>query len=207
MKIENPFEFEAYDIILATDFVSNDSRPWMGSMYRCLSGPIPFYDYANYLLTAAGNPGSSYTATLNGSDNTVGGITLHVPSFLTSSVSSLNALVQYWLMVDSLDVQVQVTVHGTQLYKVGKDQTALTPVSAPPNGYTERPQYSYGTDFIPTLTITNTNPSATIAATGANQGVLLWGNRYQLEPLSDADAEMAFNSHRFSSITIVPPNF
>lgn len=208
MKHESQFLINAYDYLLITDLVTERSAPYVNALYQCLSGPIDFYDYVNYYLTGAGTPGATYIVTLNGADNTVSGLTLHVPNLQTTQQQGiLSALVQWWLMVDSLDVEMQVKIHGTNLLQLSKDQTYLTGSNAAVNGYTEMPHYSYGTDFIPQLVLTNTS-SAIIASTGTNQGIQIWGNRYQISQVTDQGlAKQIFEQRRFTPITVVPPRF
>ncbi len=209
MKFENPYLFPAFSNILVTDVVNNYNEPWTG-LFQVLTAPTPFYDYVNYIVTASGSAGATYSANLNGTNNTVSGVTLHVPNFQTGGVSNniFTSLVQYWAMVDSLDVQLQITLHGTQLFQLTKDQTQLTAVNVPVNGYMSTPQYAYGTQIIPTFILTNTNAATTIARVGANQGALVWGNRYQVNQYTNmAKAKEIYDAGRYTPLTVSPPSF
>ena len=209
MKIENPYLFDAYSYILVTDVVTNDEEPWTG-LFQTQTAPIPFYDYLNYLVTASGGLAPSQSIPLNGTAVTVAGVTLHVPNFQTGGVSNtiFTSLVQYWPVVDSLDIQLQITLHGTQLFQLTQDQTTLTAVNVPVNSYITTPQYAYGTQIIPTFKITNTNPLVTLARIYPNQGIQLWGNRYQVNQITDKVlAKQIYDSHRYTPITVSPPSF
>jgi hypothetical protein len=207
MKIENPYLFQAYDVVLITDFVRNKNAPWEDAMFQFTTDALPFYDYVNYFLAPAGTPGSTYVVSLNGNDQVVSGITLHVPNLTTTGTNQApTVLNQFWLQNDSLDVQLQVTIHGVQVYKLQKDQTQLTGGNAPPNAYVSKPLYAYGTDFIPTLTLTNINPAVPVASIFPNQGIIVTGNRYGLSMITDMGmAKDLFDKRRFSTITITPP--
>lgn len=209
MKVQNPYLFDAFSYILVTDVVTELSQPWTG-IFQVQSAPIPFYDYMNYSVTASGTNTDTFTATLNGNNVTLSSVTYHVPNFQTGGVQNgvFNSLVQYWAMVDSLDVELQVTLHGTQLFQLTKDQTYLTPATSGVSQYISTPQYAYGTQIIPTFIVTNTNPYNTIANSNANQGIQVWGNRYKVAQLTDlGQAQAIFNAGRYTPITVTPPNF
>ena len=190
MKFEPRFPLRAYDYFILTNQATG--RPPY-PVFQVTDEPVHFYDYLNYYVPAD----SEWTVTLNGHNVTVGTITLHVPNLGTQP----DELIQARLGIDSLDLAVQVTINGKQLFQLGADQTYLTPLeSAVEDG--EGPWiWSYGTDFIPELTITNTNPYVTLAATGINQGIQVWGYKYSYRQVSPSEAAQVYASKAFTTIT------
>jgi len=191
MKIEPRYPLRAYDYFILTNQTTG-TPPY--PIFQVTSEPVRFYDYLNYYVPA----GSEWTVTLNGHNVTVGTVTLHVPNLQTQP----NELIQVRLGIDSLDLAVQVTMIGNKLFMLGADQTYLTPLNSAIEG--EGPWiWTYGTDFIPTLTITNTNPYVTLAAVGINQGIQVWGYRYTWRQVTRAEAQEVYESRAFTAITPV----
>jgi len=189
MKIEPRYPLRAYDYFILTNQASG-TPPY--PVFQVVDEPARFYDYLNYYVPAD----SEWTVTLNGHNVTVGTITLHVPNLQTQP----NELIQVRLGVDSMDLAVQVTMNGKQLFMLGSDQTYLTPLNSAIEG--EGPWiWTYGTDFIPSLTITNTNPAAALAAVGVNQGIQVWGYKYRWRQVTRAEAQEVYESRAFTAIT------
>jgi hypothetical protein len=217
--------FHSYDNVLITDAIDSSdltpyptsgAGPWTG-LYVVQNEPQDFYDYVSYYVgtSSSSTPPNVYTAVLNGQNNTVNNQVMHVPDLRTGgSGDSFNVVNEYWLQQDSDNVRCQVTLNGINVFQLKGDQTDLTLANSGTGMYARRPLFAYGSDFVPTLTVTNitTSPALTLLVNGRNQGIQLRGFTYRLQPLTDAlaqayyslSAAQVFQKRAYRSITITP---
>lgn len=192
--LESRYPFRAYYVLLITDF----QKGQIPVLYQITSEPTQFFDYCNYIV----NPASSLNISLNGTSPS--GLNLHVPDLTTDGTLTIN---QVWLGIDSLDIAVSVGVKSVQEFYLNPSGTKLTPLSSGIATYNSvNPIYSYGSNYYPTIAVTNLNPSLSVSALAPNQGIQVWGYTYKLEALSAEDSKQYLNSGKFAAITLLPNN-
>ncbi len=193
MKYEPRFPLRALDNVL----IIEDNKLNIYNMYQITQDPIYFFDYVNYYIPAGG----TQTITLNGQSIPVGSYNLHVANLSTPSRNVLN---QVYLGIDSMDIAVKVMVNGTYMFYLTPTGTYLTGEDSPITRDMDHFVWAAGSSILPQLEIKNLNPSFPVAALGQNQGIQVWGYTYNLKLLSPQEAELAFKTNKYTTITPVP---
>ena len=193
--MEPRYPFKEYWVLLITDREYQRQGQAYPTLYQIIE-ETEFFDYLNYEIAAGG----SLTVTLNGTPPA--GMNIHVPNLTSSGPLEIH---QAWIMPDSLDLAISVSVRNVQLYYLNPSGTRLTPLSASLGSFgIMDPIYSYGSNNYPTLTLYNLNPAVPLAALFPNQGVQVWGYTYRLEPLSESESRKYLESGKFTAITLLP---
>ena len=179
------------------------------SVFQVATEPSPWYDYANYFLLGNAQQGyADYSTELNGKSNNVSGFTLHVPNLQTSSdkLSGTVEIKESWLMPDSMNVGVKVTVNGVQLYRLGGTQTYLTYANSAVNtpSFLKLPVWSYGNTVVPSITVHNFNPAAPAAAVNPGQGIQVWGYTIYIKEVEQPRASRVLESGKYTPIAFTP---